>query len=443
MESRRNFHRASYSIVQSAIAHNLRMRGAASLGLASENPVMRATNMALQSLDENRPVASEALAVFPFSNCIHLMVEYAEALITRNKAKAQEVLNQAKMSSCDVGWFTAVVDYIDAYWLHWDKIPYVDSGGDPTKFVYSLPNQSSLKIGVLGDWATGEPVATLVLEQLVALAPDVIIHVGDIYYAGTHEECWHFFLDQMNAVRAKTGIPVYNLPGNHDMYSGGANFYQLLPLLNKAPFAPPNTPVQQASYFCLRNNWLQLQGMDTGYFDSDIFQVAKDITHLHPTEATWHQKQIEAAGARKVILFSHHQPFSAFLKIGGAAFNKYLQSDLGPLIGQKKVNAWFWGHEHILEVYKPNTYFPGLGYGACVGHSAFPVLVEEKPYTVVSPDVPFDPTYQLGTTDVVYNHGFTILELSQQIGSVTYYQMPGDGSSSKTSRFPSQILWSS
>ena len=437
MEPRRNFHRAKFSIVQSAVANMLRMRGEVAAGLASEHPTMRATNMTLQALDEGHPVASEAVLAFPFATCLHLMVEYAEDLIVGNKKDAQEVLNQAKMSSCDPGWFAAVVDYIDAYWLHWDKIPYVDSGGDPAKFVYPLPNKSTLKIGVLGDWATGEPVATLVLEQLVALAPDIILHVGDIYYAGTHEECWHFFLDQMNAVRVKTGIPVYNLPGNHDMYSGGASFYKLLPLLNKPPFAP----VQQASYFCLRNDWVQLQGMDTGYYDSDIFQVSQDITHLHPSEATWHQKQIQAAGSRKVILFSHHQPFSAFLKIGGAAFNKYLQSDFQQLISQGKVNSWFWGHEHILEVYKPNSYFPGLPYGACVGHSAFPVFVEEKPYTVVSASVPFDSTVQLGTTGVVYNHGFTILELSPQVGSVTYYQMPGDGSSSKTSSFPAQTLW--
>ena len=145
--------------------------------------------------------------------------------------------------------------------------------------------------------------------------PDLIIHLGDIYYAGTFDECQTNFLDPIRAARQKHGryIPVYSIPGNHDYYSGGRAFYAMLPQLN---LGIPHAAVQQHSFFCLRNEHWQLECMDTGYNDHDLLRISDDITHLQEIEAAWHQKQLSEAGTRQIILMSHHQLYSAFMAIG-------------------------------------------------------------------------------------------------------------------------------
>jgi hypothetical protein len=64
-----------------------------------------------------------------------------------------------------------------------------------------------------------------VLAQLGAQGPDVLIHLGEIYYSGTEEECGKNYVDVVDNVleRATKDIAVYTLAGNHDMYCGGAS----------------------------------------------------------------------------------------------------------------------------------------------------------------------------------------------------------------------------
>ena len=135
-------------------------------------------------------------------------------------------------------------------------------------------------------------MARIVLDELMKKQPEVIVHVGDVYYSGTKKEARKNFLDLLNAARASRPIPVYNLPGNHDYYSGGEGFYDVLAELNSESGAP----AQQASYFCLRNDHRQLQGMDTGYNDHDPFKVGADTSQLRDSEAAWQLDKIASAG---------------------------------------------------------------------------------------------------------------------------------------------------
>ena len=119
-------------------------------------------------------------------------------------------------------------------------------------------------------------------------------------------------------------------PAIHDYYSGGRAFpHAILPQLN---LGIPHASIQEHSFFCLRNEHWQLECMDTGYFDHDLLKVGDDITHLQEEiEAAWHQQQLGQAGARQVVLMSHHQLFSAFTAIGrsGTSFqNPFLTKNL-------------------------------------------------------------------------------------------------------------------
>ena len=121
-----------------------------------------------------------------------------------------------------------------------------------------LPAQA--KVAIVGDWGTGQDAAKLVLRQIANKKPDVVIHLGDIYYAGTQFEVDNYFLQpwkQILNLARLIQFPTFSLAGNHDMYSGGVPYYQMI-----------QTELgQPASYFCLRNaNW-QFVGLDTGYHD--------------------------------------------------------------------------------------------------------------------------------------------------------------------------------
>lgn len=414
--------------------------------------------------------------------CVALLTEYADAWITGNEEKRDAIRTEFHDSGCDPALLSSVADYIDAYWIHHDSIPYISpSSAESQQFVYPLPEKSSLRIAILGDWGSGDTVASYVLQQLMAQSPDLILHVGDVYYAGTEAEVQQNFLDLLDQY-AK--VPIYNLPGNHDMYSGGKPFYSALAELNSNRSFPGTSlkaATQEASFFCLKNSWLQLQGMDTGYFDSDLFHIAQDTTKLHELEAKWHLDKLKDAShdKRATFLFSHHQAWSPFLGIEDGIiltravessghtlwFNEYLRSALqeAPL---DTVRAWFWGHEHVLEVFdqaaiqgstlngKPgqslSDLFPWVTYAACIGYSGFTMLQSDDPYRIQYGDgfkLLYNTAYQLGTkmpfdgTDAIYDRGFTILDVTQDgTATATYYTVPGDASTNTSTPLPPSII---
>ena len=127
----------------------------------------------------------------------------------------------------------------------------------------------------------------------------------------------------------------------------------MIPLLNQSIVG--EQWVQNHSFFCLRNDSWQLQGMDTGYNDHDLLKVVDDTTSLRDDEAAWHEAQVAGSGGRKIILFSHHQLFSAFATIGPSPpktfINPSLLANLTDWQAKGQIVAWLWGHEHLLEVY--------------------------------------------------------------------------------------------
>jgi Calcineurin-like phosphoesterase len=485
----KSFHSAPHSLVQSAVGAYVR-RLAPGSKQADQAPLLQAATATLAQISHPRdprfaqePRSKAVVGTSLLSPaCVALLLKYAEAWITGNEDKRNAIRTEFHDSGCDPELLSAVAEYIDAYWIHHDGIPYVfPLSAESQDFVYPLPEKPSLRIGILGDWGSGDTVASYVLQQLIAQTPDLIIHVGDVYYAGTDDEVQNNFLALLSQY---VNVPVYNLAGNHDMYSGGRPFYSALTELNRNRSYPGTSmaaSIQEASFFCLKNSWLQLQGMDTGYFDSDLFDIASDTTKLHELEAGWHIDKLKDASnhRRATFLFSHHQAWSPFLGIKGGAiitravevgghmlwFNEHLQSafkDIPP----DTVRAWFWGHEHVLEVFdraaiegstlneKPgqslSDLFPWVPYAACVGYSGFTMLESDNAYQVQYGDdfkLLYNTNYQLGTTmpgdgtDAIYDRGFTILNVSQNGGATaTYYTMPGDGSINESSALPPSVI---
>jgi hypothetical protein len=129
------------------------------------------------------------------------------------------------------------------------------------------------------------------------------------------------------------------------MYSGGfAYFEEILPKFK-----------QPSSYFALQNKHWLLVGLDTAHTDHA----------LDPQQVAWLKSIVQKAGARKVILFSHHQPFSRLDKQGPE-----LQAALSDLFQKKAITAWYWGHEHNCIIYDKHPKFGLLG--RCIGHGGIP-----------------------------------------------------------------------
>jgi predicted phosphodiesterase len=384
-------------------------------------------------------------------DCMDLVAQYLLAWVFDDQPRENQIESEFKLSSCDPGWLVALNAWLLFYWDGKPPVYYPPSEGTvPIPLPPAGAADGLLRVGILGDWGTGEPEAIAVLDQLMQLEPDLIIHLGDIYYAGTFDECRTNFLIPIQAARAKYGnnLPVYNIPGNHDYYSGGKGFFAILPLLNQGV---PNASVQENSFLCLQNDQWQLQCMDTGYNDHDLKDVAADITHLEPAETEWHQSQLLAAGSRKIILISHHQLFSAFATIGAGYQNPFLTKNLADwrAAGVSNITVWLWGHEHLLEIYAPpasdGSGLPVLG--RCVGHGAFPIFDNSGDYNK-QPQSPiplqtadgFPNGYiQTGVDGQVYASGFAMLTLGAEDGKADYYQVDFTGDINAARR---RLLWS-
>jgi predicted phosphodiesterase len=375
-------------------------------------------------LAQATPSPALGVAAVPI-DCAKVAAQFLWAEITGNQEKSKLFAAELKYAVCDVaGWSECLTVYA-AYKLSRGTNPYRAN----QNVVIALGTKT--KLAIIGDWGTGDDVAINLLQQVNTFGPDVLIHLGDIYYAGTQNEAHTNFLDICRTILGNN-VPLFSLCGNHDMYSGGGGYYWLLDQIG-----------QQASYFCLQNaNW-QFLAMDTGNNDNNPLTVASNMTSL-PTvgawsEANWHLGKIADAGGRRNVLFSHHQLFSPFGSVGnlnshGSAYNPNLLANFQAVL--PAIDWWFWGHEHTLAVYDP---YMGLKRGRCVGASAVPVFIDQQKYATAAelqtyPGNPM-PTWNangvLKDNGTDYNNCFAIMTLAGGTANVDYYQVPVLGTATR------------
>ncbi len=330
--------------------------------------------------------------------------------------------------SCDPRW----TETLRAFLLHFpfgrrDALPYRkwQALGD---FVLTDCLPDDARVALISDWGTGEPRPQALLKAVAALKPDVVIHLGDIYYSCDTREARAFY-DDVRSIFPDGSARVFTLCGNHDMYAGGEPYYGLLDRLG-----------QPASFFCLRNAHWQLVAADTGYNDFDPFREGAETTWVRDgtaadgtpdrdpySEIVWHADKLRNPGGRRTVLMSHHPPFSRRGVIrGGRHCNERLLAQFAPWLDA--VDLWFWGHEHCQIVYAP---FAGVARGRCLGAGAIPTLPEEAPYDPGMtpfvgepvPDLLGDPASRLRLDDStgLYDLGFALMTLAGHDASVAYY----------------------
>ncbi|MFO1494748.1 MAG: metallophosphoesterase [Lysobacterales bacterium] len=347
------------------------------------------------------------------------------------------------------------------------------------------------RIIILGDWGTSLPDAQALLEAVWDLTythdpsrPILFLHLGDIYYSGLPVECQQNFYDvfararqtlasrygqafQSSAAQSK----IYAIPGNHEYYSKGYGYFQLIDQLN----AELGTG-QLCSFFCLRNQsqTFQFLGMDTGQGDHNAFEPIAPIIfeHLLPwaerrinelvpfplsiwvdrwleatiedytgpfppqlqsTELSWHRARLAEAPRTQTILLSHHQLYSAVEAIDHRTpqfVNTHLLKDFQSYF-LSQVPMWLWGHEHSYAIYGFGTF--GLDQGRLLGSSSFEASqATDHPYRVAFPEIPFDPGMPVPQqSNGYYDHACAVLDFGTDnppvIGIMNYYQYPSWG----------------
>jgi hypothetical protein len=223
-----------------------------------------------------------------------------------------------------------------------DKFPWKTAPDDPDPL---FNTSRHLRIAVLGDWGTGAYGAPAIANSIQQDDAnfDLVLHLGDTYYSGQPEE-----VDK----QLVAGFPYRNnalnrsLNGNHEMYSGGKAYYNAV---TAGRFQ------QRASHFYAQNQDWMLVGLDTAYIDHD----------MPDEEVAWFKRIMAQAGDRKVVLFSHHQPYSLLDQQGPNLIDK-----LKDFLNGRQIFAWYWGHEHRCVLYDQH---PKWGvWGRCVGHGGFP-----------------------------------------------------------------------
>jgi len=271
------------------------------------------------------------------------------------------------------------------------------------------------RVFIIGDWATGLPqarnVADSVKAQLSATDPSIechAVHLGDTYYSGLEDEYKYRFLP-LWPVDAGSRVRSWAINGNHDMYSGGHGYFDVL-------LKDPRFQAQQgSSYFCLGNQHWRLIGLDDSYADPDAPSLAGN-------QVDWLEKLLAPADRPGTILLTHHQAFSAWESVN----TKMVQQVTGA-IGDRQVEGWLWGHEHRAAVYKPGvkygTYDNHAAYTAIVGHGGVPNLVS-GPEAPPPPNVVDQTSIEWQNTD-----NYTVAKDTWSYGGYAVIDFDGDAAS--------------
>lgn len=262
------------------------------------------------------------------------------------------LLGVGKWELLDQGWVEAVIGWLE----HLDnRAPFSTSPVHKT-----IPDDVSLCIA--GDWGTGEwrmtpkSPSSAVGEQMAALKPDITLHLGDVYYAGTAEQEKANLVDIWPAGSQGS----YSLNSNHEMYDGAFSYFDAL----KTRF----TDQGGCSYFCLENSDWLIVGLDSAYY-SDQWELYTQ-GELGDEQIKW----LKGLPAKQgIILSSHHTGFDL---TGEQILELYTQV-MNALAGEdgacRYQNVyWYWGHAHNAVVYQDRQTSGATVRTRCIGHAAVP-----------------------------------------------------------------------
>ena len=267
-----------------------------------------------------------------------------------------EIWGTGKYQQLDPGWTESVAVWLENLLL--GKHAFNNVTPNPVL----IPDQ--VQIAIAGDWGTGEwrttsntAPGTRVGSQIASLRPDLSVHLGDVYYAGSSDEEQHLLVNLWPG----GWLGAVTMNSNHEMYSGATPYFQV------ALGSPAFQIQQQCSFFAFENNAWVIVGLDSAYYSNE--EGLYEDGSLYP--GTGPQVQLDflkaqVAKGKKVIVLTHH---NGLLEDGSSPTNLWSQV-MSAFADGAGPAYWYWGHVHAATVFKP--YGPANVLSRCCGHGALP-----------------------------------------------------------------------
>jgi hypothetical protein len=306
------------------------------------------------------------------------------------------------MSESDIGWVSCL--FAKAYRMIGRRRPFPDQPAQPKTVA------DNARVYLVGDWGSGVKRAKKVSDRIrtMMLAERTreqhVVHLGDVYYSGWPEEYEeHFLANWPVKPGEESQYGSWCLNANHDMFSGGHGFFDYL--LRDARFAGQGGK----SYFSLETSHWQLLGLDSAWTEGS----------LAGSQVEWVVSRRTQHSGKKIMLMTHHQPFSSF---GESSY-----PDLEAILERVPVTAWYWGHEHRFALYRSR---PTLKYPRLLGHSGVPVW-RDAPWKFWTGKTPDEVSYvskksfRSGIESFLL-FGFAVLDFEGDSISVRYIYENGD-----------------
>ena len=156
--------------------------------------MLRATHAIIRERDDERKAGATGKPQYRMAKagplddaarCAKAAMQWAMALAIGDDADAQQFkIEFEQYGTCDARWVECVTTYVKHFELLKEPVPYVADGYD----LPARPVGGKLTIAIFGDWGTGGPNAIETMRQISAFRPDILLHLGDVYYSGTQSE---------------------------------------------------------------------------------------------------------------------------------------------------------------------------------------------------------------------------------------------------------------
>jgi len=362
---------------------------------AMDEPIVRATKGFASGLPQVGWYAPRDQTIALFQSAMDEYLdrkgkEKAAAQVNAGDNVAKEAVIGEQFDVLDPGWIEVAIQTLKLKFRGKHKFITHNNLED---FRFALADKAT--IAIVGDWGGGNEAARLIAELIKSEHPDHVIHLGDVYYAGTENEVNERFLKYW-AFWDTPAVPGRSLAlnSNHEMYSGGYGYFDI----TLSAFQQP------ASYFSLSNDNWQFIGLDTGYVDHN----------LNKEQVDWLASQLEK-GSKRNILLSHHQLFSAFEDVDDA-----LENWVRLFLDANRIYGWFWGHEHLEVIYGEYKNLKAR----CLGNGCFPY---EAPKQAIHPEIPIEFLNNKSLENALSHgmHSFAVIKIDGSEMHIRYIDQDG------------------
>jgi len=180
---------------------------------------------------------------------------------------------------------------------------------------------------------------------------DVVFHGGDISYAVGYMAVWDFFLDQLSPVASK--VLYFTTVGNHESdWPNSATIYNQTDsggecgVMSAGLLPMPIGTTKDTPWWSYNVGLIHFVGMSTEHDFSECspqYQfLEEDLASVDRSKTPW----VIFNGHRAMYISSD---FNSSVAYSDGTVMKQLVDNIEPLLFKYRVNAAFWGHNHVFQ----------------------------------------------------------------------------------------------